>query len=122
MRINGDDNLEVHKLFGQDAPNANGKYDMFNTNTVAGKTHAPVEFTVTGVYKTPEKLATLKIEVEKEGSWQELKATKGKAACKILVDDTFPIIDERHSIASEQEDFTNYVSGAFDGNFWWKRL
>ena len=122
LRINGDDNLEVHKLFGQDAPNANGKYDMFNTNTVAGKTHAPVEFTVTGVYKTPEKLATLKIEVEKEGSWQELKATKGKAACKILVDDTFPIIDERHSIASEQEDFTNYVSGAFDGNFWWKRL
>ena len=117
---NGVGGVEVHALFEQNAPNANGKYDMFNTG--AGKTHAPVEFTVTGVYKTPEQLATLRIEVEKEGSWQELKATKGKAACKILVDDTFPIIDERHSIASEQEDFTNYVSGAFDGNFWWKRL
>ena len=117
---NGVGGVEVHALFEQNAPNANGKYDMFNTG--AGKTHAPVEFTVTGVYKTPGQLATLRIEVEKEGSWQELKATKGKAACKILVDDTFPIIDERHSIASEQEDFTNYVSGAFDGNFWWKRL
>jgi len=119
LRINGDDNLEVHKLFGQDAPNANGKYDMFNTG--AGLTHDPVKFTVSGVYNDPASLKNLKIEVQKNGSWQELTATTGKASCKILVDSSFPIVPERKGIASVNENFTKYVAGDFVNDFWWQR-
>ena len=116
---NGEGGVEVHSLFGQNEPNANGKYDMFNTG--AGKTHEPVEFTVSGVYDTPEKLNNLRIEVEKEDRWVLLTATRGKAACKVLVDSSFPIVPERHGIASENENFTKYVAGDFVDNFWWKR-
>ncbi len=116
---NGEGGVEVHSLFGQNEPNANGKYDMFNTG--AGKTHDPVEFTVAGVYDTPEKLNNLRIEVQKEDNWVLLTATRGKAACKVLVDSSFPIVPERHGIASENENFTKYVAGDFVDNFWWKR-
>ena len=119
LRINGDDNLEVHKLFGQDAPNANGKYDMFNTG--AGPNHDPVKFTVNGVYNDPTSLKNLKIEVQKNGSWQELTATTGRAACKILVDTSFPIVPERQGIASKNVNFTKYVKGEFVNDFWWQR-
>lgn len=49
-----------------------------------------------------------------------LKATRGKAACKILVDDTFKPVVERRNIADENQNFTNYVQGTFVNDFWWK--
>ena len=51
----------------------------------------------------------------------ELKAEKGVAACKILVDDRFPIVPERHSIANQFGNFTTYVQGNWKENddFWW---
>ena len=50
-----------------------------------------------------------------------LTATKGVAACKILVDDRFPIVPERTSIANAQGNFTTYVQGNWKVNddFWW---
>ncbi|SFC31439.1 hypothetical protein SAMN04488493_10573 [Xylanibacter ruminicola] len=50
----------------------------------------------------------------------ELQATRGEAACKILVDDTFVPVPERRNIANENKKFTDYVQGTFVDEFWWK--
>jgi len=43
------------------------------------------------------------------------------AACKILVDDRFPIVPERTGIANKFGNFTKYVQGDWNENdgFWW---
>lgn len=112
------DGVEVHSVFGEKTPNANGQYKMYNTG--AGPDKDPVEFTIDGTYTTPEQIAKIIIEVQKNGAWMELKATRGKAACKILVDDTFKPVKERRNIADENQNFTNYVQGKFVDDFWWK--
>lgn len=109
---------EIHSLFGETTPNAKGEYKMYNTG--AGPDKDPVEFTIEGTYTTPEQIANIIIEVKKDGIWMELKATRGKAACKILVDDTFKPVAERRNIADENQNFTNYVQGKFVNDFWWK--
>lgn len=110
--------VEVHSVYGQNAPNADGKYTMFNTG---GATHAVEEFEVNGEYTTPEQILTLPIVVTKDGVPMTLEAKKGVAACKILVDDRFPVVPERHSIANAQGNFTTYVQGHWKENddFWW---
>ena len=110
--------VEVHSVYGQNAPNADGKYTMFNTG---GATHAVEEFEVNGEYTTPEQILTLPIVVTKDGVPMTLEAKKGVAACKILVDDRFPVVPERHSIAEAQGNFTTYVQGYWKENddFWW---
>jgi len=108
---------EVHQLFGG-TPNTNGEYQMYNTG--AGPTVTPVEFTVDGEYTTPEEIKNIIIEVKKSGTWMELRATTGEAACKILVDDTFIPVRERRNIADENLKFTDYVQGSFVNEFWWK--
>jgi len=110
--------IEVHGLFGETTPNANGTYQMYNTG--AGPNVEPVTFEVNGEYTTPEEIKNIKIEVLKNESWMELKATKGEAACKILVDDTFTPVPERKNIANENKRFTDYVQGTFVDDFWWK--
>jgi hypothetical protein len=117
---NGVGGIDVHGLFGDTTPDANGKLKMWNTG--AGNSHAPVDFDIDGEFTTPAQLLALRIEVEKEGQWVLLTAERGKAACKILVDDRFPIVPERHSIANENGNFTTYVQGNWpDENekFWW---
>ena len=109
---------EIHSVFGEKTPNANGQYKMYNTG--AGPTVPEKEFTIDGTYTTPEQIAKIIIEVQKNGVWMELKATRGKAACKILVDDTFKPVVERRNIADENQNFTNYVQGKFVDDFWWK--
>ena len=110
--------VEVHGLFGETTPNANGTYQMYNTG--AGPTVDPVTFDINGEFTTPEQIKNIKIEVLKNNEWMELKATTGKAACKILVDDTFKPVPERQNIADKNKNFTNYVQGAFVDDFWWK--
>ena len=110
--------VEVHSVFGEMTPNANGQYKMYNTG--AGPDVPETEFTIDGTYTTPEQIAKIIIEVKKDGVWMELKATRGKAACKILVDDTFKPVKERRNIADENQNFTNYVQGKFVDDFWWK--
>jgi hypothetical protein len=89
-------------------------------NTGAGPDKDPVEFTIDGTYTTPEQIKNIKIEVLKNGDWMELKAETGKAACKILVDNTFVPVKERQNIADENGNFTDYVQGKFVDDFWWK--
>ena len=115
LRVMG---TEVHGLFGETTPNASGTYKMYNTG--AGPTVDPVTFEVDGEYTTPEQIKNIRIEVSKNGSWMELQATRGEAACKILVDDTFVPVPERRNIANENKKFTDYVQGTFVDEFWWK--
>lgn len=115
LRVMG---VEIHGLFGETTPDANGKYKMYNTG--AGPNAEPVTFEVNGEFTTPEEIKNIKIEVFKSNSWMELKATTGEAACKILVDDTFKPVAERKNIANENKKFTNYVQGSFVDEFWWK--
>lgn len=118
---NGIGGVDVHKLFGDTTPDANGKLKMWNTG--AGNSHDPVDFEIDGQFTTPGQLLDLRIEVQKDGQWFVLTAERGEPACKILVDDRFkPIVPERHSIANEFGNFTNYVTGNWkDENekFWW---
>ena len=109
---------EVHDLFGEKVPNSQGLYRMYNTG--AGPNVDPIEFTVDGTFTTPEQIKNIIIKVYKNGSWLELKANTGEAACKILVDDTFKPVVERRNIADENKKFTNYVQGSFVDDFWWK--
>ena len=109
---------EIHSLFGENEPNANGQYKMYNTGL--SPKMPEVEFTVEGTYTTPEQIRNIIIEVWKNDKWMELKAETGKAACKILVDDTFVPVKERQNIADANGNFTDYVQGKFVDDFWWK--
>lgn len=110
--------VEVHSVFGETAPSNDGKYKMYNTG--AGPTVPEATFTVQGEYTTPEQIKNIIIEVQKDNAWMPLHATRGEAACKILVDDTFTPVRERKNIADENKMFTNYVQGTFVNDFWWK--
>ena len=121
LRVRGaneSEGVEIHSVFGETAPNANGQYKMYNTG--AGPTVPEATFTVNGEYTTPEQIKNIIIEVKKENVWMPLHATRGEAACKILVDDTFKPVRERRNIADENQRFTDYVQGTFVDDFWWK--
>ena len=109
---------EIHSLFGENEPNEKGEYKMYNTGLSPKMPEA--EFTVEGTYTTPEQIRNIIIEVWKNDKWMELKAETGKAACKILVDDTFVPVKERQNIADANGNFTDYVQGKFVDAFWWK--
>ena len=110
--------VEIHSVFGETAPNAQGQYKMYNTG--AGPTVPEATFTVNGEYTTPEQIKNIIIEVKKNNVWMDLPATRGVAACKILVDNTFKPVLERRNIADENKKFTSYVQGTFVDDFWWK--
>ena len=115
LRVMG---VEVHGLFGETKPNEKGEYKMYNTG--AGPNEGEKTFEIDGEYKTPEQIRNITIEVFKEGTWMPLTATTGRAACKILVDDSFVPVSERRNISDQYGLFTNYVRGEFQDNFWWK--
>jgi hypothetical protein len=112
--------VEVHGVFGE-AAKADGTYPMINTGK--GPEYEPKEFQIAGEYKTPADIKNISIIVYKPGNENgiELTATKGKPACKVLVDDAFDVIPENKDISNEYGNFTNYVQGKFDGDFWWKK-
>jgi hypothetical protein len=109
--------VEVHDLFGDRTPELD-RHPMYNTG--AGPTVDPVTFEINGTFTKPEDIKNIKIEVYKNNAWMELKAETGKAACKILVDDTFVPVKERQNIADANGNFTDYVQGNFVDDFWWK--
>ena len=114
LRVMG---VEVHNLFGDTTPELD-RHPMYNTG--AGPTVDPVNFEINGTFTKPEDIKNITIEVYKDNAWMELTATRGKAACKILVDDTFTPVPERKNIADENGYFTDYVQGTFVDDFWWK--
>jgi hypothetical protein len=114
LRVMG---VEVHDLFGDTTPELD-RHPMYNTG--AGPTVDPVTFEINGTFTKPEDIKNITIEVYKDNAWMELTATRGKAACKILVDDTFTPVPERKNIADKNGNFTDYVQGKFVDDFWWK--
>ncbi|MCR5679386.1 MAG: hypothetical protein K6G08_04125 [Prevotella sp.] len=121
LRVRGanqPEGVEIHGVFGEKTPNAKGEYKMYNTN--AGPTVPVTPFKIEGEYTTPEEIRNIIIEVKKNNTWMVLDATRGRAACKILVDDTFIPVTEGRNIANEYQLFTNYVQGKFLDDFWWE--
>lgn len=136
LRFNKDNSLEVHKLFNV------GVKTMVNTHAkevvegVAGygwKDNEPERvFTITidgtrgnfddETYKDNFPLAVrdlIIIEVEKNGSWYELTAQKGKPACKIATSaEKVKWVKERTDIRYGYETFKQYVG--YPSVEWWK--
>ena len=113
LRVNGDDNLEVHKLFGV------GTDTMVNTgaeNTpdpgdptkmmkgVSGK--SPVSFSLTGKFSS---VKSVKIEVNK-GGWKELTAERGVPASKIGTPKNTAWCSERYPIQQKYPKFSDWVT------------
>ena len=81
---------------------------------------------VTGNYSTDEKcresINAISLVISKYDGSQpiELYAIKGKPACKMLVDQDFPINSEYESLVSKdnKNKFKEYVAGKFVGRWW----
>ncbi len=117
IRINGDDNLEVHKLFGV-AQNV-----MVNTDAekhgMTGAKKYPVKFDLTGTFPS---IKDIKIEVFKNNRWIELTAPQGDAASKIAVGTDFEWPYERQSLKTKYPDFPKYAKDNVDVEDWWKKF
>ena len=104
IRINGQDDLEIHQKFGVDLKT------MVNTNAdkigQPSATKDPVEFSITGKFSSAD---DVKIEVKKDDGWHELYAKKGETACKILVNTNFEWPDERQSLKAKYPKFVEWV-------------
>ena len=127
------DGVEVHKaLLGGDGQiNENGFYPMINTGDGPQVDPAVIRTAYAGNFSTDENIrATIKnitVKVWKPQSNNSndvvectLSANRGEPASKVLVDKSFGIVPEHHSIADSYGNFTNYVQGEFQDDFWWK--
>ena len=86
-------------------------------NTGAGPEKAPVVLTTDQIsvnIQNAEAAKDLKIEVFKNGSWQELTATKGKAACKLAVKPSFHWQKEYTSIKASYPLFLEWCANGPD--------
>lgn len=105
LRINNDNNLEVHKLFGVDT--------NVMVNTGAGPTKDYIPFTLNNISNA----ADIKLEVFKNGSWIELTAQQGTPAAKIAVFQNFKYCKEREPITTKYPNFRNWVQNI--NYIWW---
>ena len=110
IRINGQDDLEIHKLF-----KVEDLKTMVNTNAdkigQPSATKDPVEFSITGKFSSADDVL---IEVNKgttdKPDWRPLYAKKGETACKILVNTNFEWPDERQSLKAKYPKFVDWVN------------
>ena len=125
LRINGNNALEVHKLFGvleadADLEAITEKLVMVNTGQGASKATVDITSQVNVSISTPaEADSKLKLEVFKNGEWQEMKAPMGEPACKLAVDPTFKILTERKSIKNEYPLFVEWATATNFTSKWW---
>lgn len=125
LRINGNNALEVHKLFGELDANADVEAiteSLPMINTGAGPTKDPVDITSqvnVSIANAAEANTKLKLEVYKNGEWQEMSAPKGEPACKLAVDQTFTILGERQSIKNEYPLFVEWATANSFTSKWW---
>ena len=109
IRINGQNDLEIHQKFGVDLKT------MVNTNAdkigQPSATKDPVEFSITGKFSSADDVL---IEVNKgttdKPDWRPLYAKKGETACKILVNTNFEWPDERQSLKVKYPKFVDWVN------------
>lgn len=126
----GDANHEVHEAFGQYADPTTGLYPMINTNPWDPDYKVTLFEALEGDFSDANIRSTIngiEIRVYKPGTGEAgipLTARTGEAACKILVDDTFGVVTERHGIADANTNFHMYVRGYWDTEtqgFWWRQ-
>lgn len=115
LRINGNDDLEVHKLF-------NVKVNQM-VNTGKGPSRAPVLLHNNGLSVNIENAADadlqLTLEVYKNGSWQTMTAPIGEPACKLAVGMSFQVLKERQSIKGACPLFVQWAQDANFTSQWW---
>ena len=106
LRIAENDEWEVHNLFDVDVN------VMVNTNWTGSNkaTKDPVVIPYNQAIPDAAAAKALKLEVFKNGEWQELKATTGQPACKIGVKPTFLWLNERESLKEKHPLFTEWVT------------
>ena len=119
LRINENDNLEVHKLFGVATNimvNTNASRLNREGNYYADK--APVSFTIAGTFSNDEntfkqQINAIKIEVEKETEtgkqWILIEANQGKVAGKIGCPVGTDWCDEKVQISKVYPKFAQYI-------------
>lgn len=102
LRINGSDDLEVHKMFNV-ATNV-----MVNTQSGHRNDYEHVPFILNGISDAKN----IKLEVFKNGSWVEMTANQGTPAAKIAVPQEVDYCNERQGI--------NFGGWVQDVNYiWW---
>ncbi len=115
LRINGDNNLEVHSLFGVNVS------DMVNTG--AGPSKDPVVIDSSKGFNmninNREDAKNLQIEVQKGGTWYALTAEKAEPASKLAVDPTYDWLGERQSIKSTYPLFVKWATDNSFASKWW---
>lgn len=122
---------EVHKAFGYDPDPETGLYQMINTQPWNENYKVTLVKDYEGDFKDNIRntINNIKITVTKPEYGEvnaELKAEKGKPACKILVDETFKVATERSDLGRDYDQFRPYVhgdytNGTFQDAFWWKK-
>jgi len=119
LRINGNDDWEVHKLF-----NVAENY-MVNTNARAKglngnlRDKEGVELRLGRGINNAAEANGIKLEVKKNGVWQEITAAKGEPAAKLAVGIDYGWLDERSSIKKEYKLFVSWANGTGFTSKWW---
>ena len=115
LRINDNDNFEVHKLFGVQVN------EMVNTG--AGPSRSPVLLHNKGldvsILSPADADEKLKLTVYKGGDWQEMTAPKGEPACKLAVGISYGVLGERVSIKGSYPLFVSWADGTGFTSEWW---
>ena len=122
IRINGENALEAHGLFGQ------GTDKMINTGAGAKFPNQAYEATstpdaaiftrtITGVDAAYG--ANIKVEVQKGNDWIELEAKPGQPASKMGVMPDFTICTERQDIRTRYSNFVAWVNTQTP-QYWWR--
>lgn len=128
IRINENDDLEVHKLLlGPDTEifDANGKakrMPMINTGAKADINNVPAVYVpnfAESIESAAEANEKIKLEVFKNGVWQELTAVKGEPACKLAVSTSFRIMEEKESLKESYPTFLEWAAGTNFRSKWW---
>ena len=119
LRVNGQDDYEVHKLFKVDQKMMVNTINLEKNPELKkydpGKKD-PVKFSIKGSFSSVKQVP---IEVKKDdGQWHPLYADTGKTACKILVDPTFKWADECHSIG-DPDYYPKFFDWVKDRNVKW---
>ena len=122
IRINGEDALEAHRLFGQ------GTDKMINTGAGAKFPNQAYEatstpdaaiFTRTIAGVNAAYGANIKVEVQKGNDWIELEAKPGQPASKMGVMPDFTICTERQDIRTRYSNFVAWVNTQTP-QYWWR--
>ena len=119
LRIDGNDAFEVHLLFGVDQDymvNTNASLKGLKGNT---RDMQPYVFNLGRAINSPADAKTIKIEVFKNNTWQELTAEKGEPAAKLAVGTDYNWLDERTSIKDEYPLFVSWADGTGFTSKWW---